>query len=257
MCEHWGYGSENGPEVWGQHFKNADGSRQSPIDIVPASAVYDAALGALSVSYSGADSMSISNSGHSFSVDYNDSGDSSVLSGGPLANPYKLKQFHFHWGTSDAKGSEHTVDGKSYSAELHLVHWNAVKYASFDEAKDKSDGLAVLGAFVEVGANNAGLQKVTDALKAIENKGAKADFKNYDPSVLLPKSLDFWSYLGSLTTPPLNESAIWIVLKDPISVSKEQLAAFRSVKASDGSQLVCNFRPTQPLKGRVVQASFK
>ncbi|KAG5849308.1 hypothetical protein ANANG_G00108560 [Anguilla anguilla] len=57
-----------------------------------------------------------------------------VIKGGPLQNPYRLKQFHFHWGGKGCQGSEHTVDGKTYASELHLVHWNAAKYKSFGEA---------------------------------------------------------------------------------------------------------------------------
>ncbi|KAL0200795.1 hypothetical protein M9458_003982, partial [Cirrhinus mrigala] len=47
-------------------------------------------------------------------------------------------------------------------------------------------------------------------------------FTNFDPKTLLPATLDFWTYEGSLTTPPLLESVTWIVLKDPISVSPAQ-----------------------------------
>lgn len=41
-----------------------------------------------------------------------------VLEGGPLAGTYRLIQFHFHWGSSDGQGSEHTVDKKKYAAEV-------------------------------------------------------------------------------------------------------------------------------------------
>lgn len=47
---------------------------------------------------------------------------SSALTGGPVTGTYRLKQFHFHWGSSDDKGSEHTVDGKLYPAEVCTFH---------------------------------------------------------------------------------------------------------------------------------------
>lgn len=50
-----------------------------------------------------------------------------------------------------------------------------------------------------------------------------ADFPNFDPSSLLPNVLDYWTYPGSLTTPPLLESVTWVVLKEPISVSSQQV----------------------------------
>ena len=88
------------------------------------------------------------------------------MSGGPLDSTYQLAQFHAHWGGENARGSEHTVDGKvgsgkylcfknifahrqMFSAELHLVHFNT-KYGSLGEAVDKPDGLAVLGIFLKV-----------------------------------------------------------------------------------------------------------
>lgn len=51
---------------------------------------------------------------------------------------------------SNNLGSEHTVDGESYSGELHLVHWNQTKYPTFSEAAKHPDGLAVLGVFLKV-----------------------------------------------------------------------------------------------------------
>lgn len=54
-------------------------------------------------------------------------------------------------------------------------------------------------------------------------QGKSADFTNFDPRGLLPESLDYWTYPGSLTTPPLLECVTWIVLKEPISVSSEQV----------------------------------
>lgn len=73
------------------------------------------------------------------------------LRGGPLgSHVYKLQQWHCHWGARDGEGSEHTVDGRAYSGELHLVHWNTSKYNSFPEAAGQADGLAVLGVLLTV-----------------------------------------------------------------------------------------------------------
>lgn len=56
-------------------------------------------------------------------------------------------------------------------------------------------------------------------------QGSVTDFKSFNPKCLLPSSLHYWTYLGSLTTPPLHESVIWIVLKEPIVVSEKQVCA--------------------------------
>ena len=73
-----------------------------------------------------------------------------MLKGGPLADPYKVLQLHFHWGSDDTKGSEHTYDGMAFPMELHVVHWNS-RYKKSDGSPDLDkilasvDGLAVTG----------------------------------------------------------------------------------------------------------------
>ncbi|XP_054046952.1 carbonic anhydrase 13-like isoform X6 [Rissa tridactyla] len=180
-----------------------------------------------------------------------------VLTGGPLSGTYRLRQIHFHWGSNDEAGSEHAVDGMKYAAELHVVHWNSEKYSSFVEAARQSDGLAVMAVFLKIGECNPQLKKITDRLDTIRIKGKRALFTNFDPSCLLPKSLDYWTYFGSLTVPPLLESVIWIVLREPISVCSEQLAKFRSLLSTAEDEVACcllrNYRPPQPLKGREVR----
>ncbi|XP_043921923.1 carbonic anhydrase-like [Protopterus annectens] len=257
---HWGYGKDNGPAQWHHEFPVANGVRQSPIDIHTAESKHDSSLHKLSVSYDPSDARAISNNGHSFCVQYDDSKDTSVLRGGPLAGHFRLNQFHFHWGCSDDHGSEHTIDGKKFPAELHLVHWNTEKYSNFQEAASKPDGLAVIGVFLEIGHENPHLEKVLNALHHIKEKGQQTAFTSYDPSHLLPSSLDYWTYDGSLTTPPLFESVTWIVLREPIHVSARQMSEFRHLLFSGPGEHPChmvnNYRPPQPLKERKVRCSF-
>ena len=78
--------------------------------------------------------------------------------------------------------------------------------------------------------------------------------------------MSYWTYEGSLTTPPLYESVTWIVFKKPMTVSKEQLDAMRSLKCHgcftksgniesvpENVPLMDNFRPPQPIKERIVR----
>uniref|UniRef100_A0A4W4GP22 Alpha-carbonic anhydrase domain-containing protein n=1 Tax=Electrophorus electricus TaxID=8005 RepID=A0A4W4GP22_ELEEL len=121
------------------------------------------------------------------------------------------------------------------------IHWNAAKYSSFAEAAVAPDGLAVLGVFLE---------------------GTVTDFRDFNPNCLLPSSLKYWTYPGSLTTPPLYESVTWIVLTEPICVSEKQMGKFRTLlfnseEEEQRTRMENNFRPPQPLKGRTVRASFK
>lgn len=260
MSHHWGYGKHNGPEHWYKEFPIANGERQSPVDINTSTAQHDPTLQPLSIFYDKAASKRILNNGHSFNVEFDDSQDHAVLKGGPLSDTYRLIQFHFHWGSSDSQGSEHTVNKKKYAAELHFVHWNT-KYGEFGKAVHQPDGLAVLGIFLKIGPANQGLEKVLKALNSIKTKGKSAVFADFDPCSLLPGKLDYWTYPGSLTTPPLLECVTWIVLKEPITVTSEQMSHFRrlnfNAEGDPEELMVDNWRPAQPLKDRKLRASFK
>ncbi|ELR49900.1 Carbonic anhydrase 2, partial [Bos mutus] len=245
-----------GPEHWHKDFPIANGERQSPVDIDTKAVVQDPALKPLALVYGEATSRRMVNNGHSFNVEYDDSQDKAVLKDGPLTGTYRLVQFHFHWGSSDDQGSEHTVDRNKYAAELHLVHWNT-KYGDFGTAAQQPDGLAVVGVFLKVGDANPALQKVLDALDSIKTKGKSTGFPSFDPGSLLPNVLDYWTYPGSLTTPPLLESVTWIVLKEPISVSSQQMLKFRTLNFNPEGEpellMLANWRPAQPLKNRQVR----
>ncbi|NXS02633.1 CAH5B anhydrase, partial [Oxylabes madagascariensis] len=156
--------------LWQSPLTIPGGTRQSPINIQWRDSVYDPFLKPLKISYDPSTCLHIWNNGYSFLVEFDDSTDRSIIVGGPLENQYRLKQFHFHWGALNDWGSEHTVDCKFYPAELHLVHWNAVEYPTFEEAVMEGNGLAVIGVFLKLGARHEGLQTLVDALPAVRHK---------------------------------------------------------------------------------------
>ncbi|XP_054553593.1 carbonic anhydrase 5A, mitochondrial [Talpa occidentalis] len=246
--------------LWKGPISVPGGTRQSPINIRGRDSLYDQQLGPLSVSYAAATCRGVWNTGYFFQVEFDDSADGSGISGGPLRSHHRLRQFHFHWGAEDAWGSEHTVDGRVYPAELHLVHWNSAKYRSYKEAAAGEQGLAVLAVFLQLGAPHEALQSLVGILPEIRHKDARAAMGPFQPSCLLPACRDYWTYPGSLTTPPLTESVTWIVLKEPIQVAASQLAAFRSLLFSGPGEeertMVNNYRPLQPLRSRRVRSSF-
>ena len=75
------------------------------------------------------------------------------ISGGDLPGKFIFAQGHFHWGNSSNVGSEHLIGGKAFPLELHLVHYNS-KYLTLKEALRHKDGLAVVGIFYELSAEN-------------------------------------------------------------------------------------------------------
>jgi carbonic anhydrase len=269
MAHHWGYCKDNGPTTWTHVAPAAKGLHQSPVNIDTSDAVYEPTLTSkpLKVVYVPANSKTLINNGHSVQVTID--GEGSLLEGGPYPHRYRVEQFHFHWGQTSQVGAEHLVDGKAYAAELHIVHWNSELFSSFAEAAKSANGLAVLGVFIQSGAEHAGLKKLVDLLPRVQYADDKTDIVGgFDPASLLPADKSkYWTYSGSLTTPPCYESVRFLLFKDPIQVSEQQLNAFRQLighgkkdKAHDDEfhgHLVNNFRPPLPLNDRKVLASFR
>ncbi|XP_044765990.1 carbonic anhydrase isoform X2 [Coccinella septempunctata] len=262
MSSHWGYCQENGPQTWPEHYPAAKGEHQSPVDIKPVDLKTLNCNKNLEWRYTPEKVKDIRNTGHAWQVDMIQGGSS--LSGGPIEGTYELLQIHCHWGEKDDEGSEHTIDGKKFAGELHMVHWNSSKYPSLQEAAKHPDGFCVLGVFLKPGAKNEEMEKVVAQLPKIPFKGQKTECPPLNPVNMLPKDIScgYYTYCGSLTTPPCSECVIWIVFKEPIEVSQEQLRAFRSLKFypqeencpckdCDGS-IKTNFRPTLPLGPREV-----
>ena len=218
---HFEYEGANGPIWWGalreDWAKCSTGTRQSPINIT--GAVKMPTLKDPTLDYAPT-TLRLTNTGHSIQVNY-DAGSSLNLNG----KTYELAQFHFH------VASEHTIDGKSYAMELHLVH----RYAD--------DDLAVVGVLLEEGAANPTLAQFWDKLPS---EGTVNTGNTLNIADILPNQRGYYTYEGSLTTPGCAEIVTWFVLKTPVSVSKEQVAAFQSVTGTSTA------RPVQALNGRVI-----
>ena len=165
---------------------------------------------------------------------------------------YELVQFHFHWGPNNRVGSEHTVNGKQYSGELHFVH----KTTAAGAQDTDFNYYTVIGVFLEAddisatGTIWAELSRIPDY--DMELNISVSDI-NYD--VLLPDNLEYYYYNGSLTTPLCNQIVQWVVLKNPISVPQTFFTRARTTEEEDGGSLQSNYRDTQPLNGRKVYDS--
>ncbi|MBN3310855.1 CAH9 anhydrase, partial [Amia calva] len=168
-------------------------------------------------------------------------------------------QLHFHWGTKEDPGSEHTIDNVHFPAEIHVVHYNS-KYANLSEAASKADGLAVLGAFIGIGLHeNENYENILSVLKDVSIEETDTEIPGFNVRHLLPPNLQrFYRYNGSLTTPPCFQTVNWTIFNDTIRVSRKQLAALEdTLKAEHNELLSKNFRAPQLLFGRDVQSSFR
>ncbi|KAA0184103.1 Eukaryotic-type carbonic anhydrase [Fasciolopsis buskii] len=248
------YGDCNGPHTWALRFPAAAGKRQSPINLNTKSMVFDRTLKPLIVNFDAVVKETAEVKAHNFHVKVEGKG---VLRGGPLETDYHLAQFHFHWGSGNTWGSEHHVNGVSSPSELHMVFANS-KYGPNDVLTERPDGLSVLGIFLQLGnQTNPALEHLCNTLVGLK----KGDQKVLEPRLslhdLVPKDTSkYYTYSGSLTTPPCSECVTWIVLDEPIIITQNQLDTFRGLHSN--CQLCSstdNFRPICPLGDRKVRTT--
>ncbi|XP_063337904.2 carbonic anhydrase 4-like [Pelmatolapia mariae] len=234
-----------------------NGTRQSPINIISASARPNDNL----------TEIHFENYNDSSKIDFIENNDNTVrvklkegvnITGGNLSGQYQAVQFHFHWGNgSSVPGSEHTVDGKRYPMELHIVNTKSSYNRNITQAATDSTGIAALSFFIEVMSGNSTGQpeswrNLTSYLASITEKGqnvsiaAGFSLKDLLNGVDLSK---YYRYLGSLTTPNCSEAVVWTVFKDPIKVSKDLIDLFSTTVHFNNStsQLMTNvYRSLQP-----------
>ena len=160
---------------------------------------------------------------------------------------YELLQFHFHWGVDDNEGSEHQVDGKAYSGELHFVH----KITDTSVQQTSGYYYTVVGVLLEAdeGIAYEGIWETLGSTIPEYNTTVNVSGINYID--MLPDDLSYYYYNGSLTTPTCNEIVQWVLLQQPLSVPVEFFERIRTTPTNDGT-LTHNFRNIQALNNRVV-----
>lgn len=170
-----------------------------------------------------------------------------LMQGGGLKSKYVLDQMHFHWG------SEHTVDGRRYPLELHMVHHDT-RFATLSEALAAKTGVAVVGVLFHVSTKaNEALENILAAVEEVADVAAKSATipKILRADALLPTNTSmYFRYEGSLTTPTCAESVVWTVFTHTVSISFDQAEVFKKVKSAHGSELTHNYRSLQPLNSR-------
>ncbi len=224
---HWGYSGKAGAGKWGDMKKEFAtcklGKEQSPIDIKDKQA-QKAKLDAIKFDYKPSP-LTIIDNGHTIQVNYAPGSSISVN-----GSQYDLLQFHFH------KPSEEKINGKTYAMVAHLVH------------KNKEGKLAVVGVLLDTGKENAMLKTLWSNLPKEKEKEVAPDKVSIDVAGFLPADKNYYTFKGSLTTPPCSEGVTWFVLRNPVPAAKGQFDAF-------GKLYTMNARPVQPLNGRVIKAS--
>ena len=221
---HWSYSGETGPAHWGElspDFKMcAEGKNQSPIDLT---GMVTGKLPNLKYDY-GKSPLMLVNNGHTIRVNYAEGGDIWIGD-----ERYHFLQFHFH------SPSENQIEGESFPLEAHLVH-----------ANDQGE-LAVISVMFRIGPANPLLDKLWRYTPSMAPSTMSVSTGSIRVADLLPSSRDYYAFDGSLTTPPCSEGVRWLVLKQPVTASAEQIEKFRSFFGDHDTN-----RPLQPLNGRVI-----
>lgn len=222
---HWAYEGEAGPDFWGRlkgDFSTCDkGRRQSPIDIYDGIRVD---LPAIEFNYRPGRFRLVDN-GHTLQAAF---GHGSLTH---LGKTYDLVQMHFH------RPSEERVNGKAFDMVAHLVH------------RSEDNQLAVVAVLLEKGAEeNPVVQTLWNYIPLEKNQEVVPPEAAVDLNQLLPEKRGYYTYMGSLTTPPCTEGVLWLVMQQPVTVSAQQIAIFSRLYRN-------NARPVQPANGRLIKES--
>ncbi len=221
---HWEYVGPAGPQTWGglrpEFSLCGIGQRQSPIDIRGGLAVD---LEPVRFDYHSS-RFSVIDNGHT--VQANIASGNAVEIGG---RRFELQQFHFH------RPSEERIDGRQFEMSVHMVH------------KDPMGKLAVVALLLEKGPAQGAVQKVWNNLPLERDQDVPARVA-LDLNELLPADHRYYTYMGSLTTPPCTEDVQWVVMRQPVTVSPEQIELFARIYPM-------NARPVQQAAGRRILQS--
>ena len=220
----WGYDGPGGPENWGslteEYAACAIGKQQSPVDIT---GYVESDAGPLSFSY-GTDADKVRNDGKAVHFDY---APGNTMSIGQWT--LTLISAHMH------SPSEHLLDGVSFAAELHMIH------------QDADGNLAVVGQFFALGEPSPAVQAILDAAPATGE--TDADGVRLNAGDYAPRESSYFRYDGSKTTPPCDEPVDWYVMREPKTISQEQVDGLLALSGGPSN------RPVQPIGDRMIFAS--
>lgn len=220
---HWSYKGDTGPDHWSELSPEfaacKTGREQSPIDI---SNPVTSQLPALRFEYKPVPLRVVDN-GHTIQVTYSPG---SWLTVGDKR--FQLLQFHFH------RPSEERINGKQHEMVVHLVH------------TDDSGNKAVVAVLLDQGKTNSLLHTVFQNVPPV--KGREDSLRlMINAKDLLPANLSYYTFRGSLTTPPCTEGVTWLILQTSNSLASDDLARFAALYPN-------NSRQVQPLNDRKVFA---
>ncbi|XP_050415515.1 putative carbonic anhydrase-like protein 1 [Patella vulgata] len=261
----WSYDGISGPEYWGllnhEWSLCSHGRYQSPVDITPKDLVYDPNLRPIRMDRRNVDGM-LYNTGYDITFRLNMTSHSHFsFTGGPLSYTYSIYEIKLHFGSMDQLGSEHTVGGRPFPAEIQILGFNSDLYDTYSQAIMKPHGIAAMAMFGIIrDEENPDFEMLVQATKSTRFKDDHITIADFSLLGLIPPSEFYITYEGSLTQPNCMETVTWIIFNKPLYITKDQLYTLRQLhQAPEGSpQLLMenNFRPPLPINRRTIRTNI-